>query len=43
VRQARKIMGVSGDMFYRYQEAKAIGGVGALPHKDCAARTWRMA
>lgn len=34
VSQACKIMGVSRDTFYRYQEAKATGGVEALLHKD---------
>lgn len=34
VSQACKIMGVSRDTFYRYQEAKANGGVEALLHKD---------
>jgi transposase InsO family protein len=34
VSQACKIMGVSRDTFYRYQEAKASGGVEALLHKD---------
>ena len=34
VSQACKIMGVSRDTFYRYQEAKAIGGVEALLQKD---------
>ena len=34
VSQACKIMGVSRDIFYRYQEAKAIGGVEALLQKD---------
>ncbi len=33
-RKACKIMGVSRDTFYRYQEAKASGGVEALLHKD---------
>lgn len=34
VSQACKIMGVSRDTFYRYQEAKASGGVEALLQKD---------
>src|SRR5690348_6562312 len=34
VSQACKIMGVSRDTFYRYQEAKASGGIEALLHKD---------
>lgn len=34
VSQACKIMGVSRDTFYRYQEAKANGGVEALLQKD---------
>lgn len=34
VSQACKIMGVSRDTFYRYQEARAAGGVEALLHKD---------
>ena len=34
VSQACKIMGVSRDTFYRYQEARATGGVEALLHKD---------
>jgi len=34
VSQACKIMGVSRDTFYRYQEAKDAGGVAALLHKD---------
>lgn len=34
VSQACKIMGVSRDTFYRYQEAKSSGGVEALLHKD---------
>ena len=34
VSQACKIMGVSRDTFYRYQEAKSTGGVAALLHKD---------
>ena len=34
VSQACKIMGVSRDTFYRYQEAKDSGGVAALLHKD---------
>ena len=34
VSQACKIMGVSRDIFYRYQEAKANGGVEALLQKD---------
>lgn len=34
VSQACKIMGVSRDTFYRYQEAKATGGVEALLQKD---------
>ena len=34
VSQACKIMGVSRDTFYRYQEAKATGGIEALLHKD---------
>jgi transposase InsO family protein len=34
VSQACKIMGVSRDTFYRYQEAKAVGGIAALLHKD---------
>ena len=34
VSQACKIMGVSRDTFYRYQEAKAVGGVEALLHKS---------
>lgn len=34
VSQACKIMGVSRDTFYRYQEAKATGGVEALLHKS---------
>lgn len=34
VSQACKIMGVSRDTFYRYQEAKATGGVEALLSKD---------
>ena len=34
VSRACKIMGVSRDTFYRYQEAKASGGVEALLHKD---------
>lgn len=34
VSQACKIMGVSRDTFYRYQEAKAAGGIEALLHKN---------
>ena len=34
VSQACKIMGVSRDTFYRYQEAKESGGIEALLHKD---------
>jgi transposase InsO family protein len=34
VSRACKIMGVSRDMFYRYQEAKAEGELDALLHKD---------
>lgn len=34
VSQACKIMGVSRDTFYRYQEAKTTGGIEALLHKD---------
>lgn len=34
VSQACKIMGVSRDTFYRYQEAKATGGVEALLQKN---------
>ncbi len=34
VSQACKIMGVSRDTFYRYQEAKDSGGMAALLHKD---------
>ena len=34
VSQACKIMGVSRDTFYRYQQAKDCGGVEALLHKD---------
>lgn len=34
ISQACKIMGVSRDTFYRYQEAKSTGGVEALLHKD---------
>jgi peroxiredoxin len=34
VSRACKIMGVSRDTFYRYQEAKAEGGLDALLHKD---------
>lgn len=34
VSQACKIMGVSRDTFYRYQDAKAQGGIEALLHKD---------
>lgn len=34
VSKACKIMGVSRDTFYRYQEAKATGGVEALLAKD---------
>lgn len=34
VSQACKIMGVSRDTFYRYQDAKAQGGVDALLQKD---------
>lgn len=34
VSQACKIMGVSRDTFYRYQEAKSSGGVEALLHKN---------
>lgn len=34
VSQACKIMGVSRDTFYRYQEARASGGIEALLHKD---------
>ncbi len=34
VSQACKIMGVSRDTFYRYQEARENGGVEALLHKD---------
>lgn len=34
VSQACKIMGVSRDTFYRYQDAKATGGVEALLHQD---------
>ena len=34
VSQACKIMGVSRDTFYRYQQAKAAGGVEALLQKD---------
>lgn len=34
VSQACKIMGVSRDTFYRYQQAKSSGGVEALLHKN---------
>lgn len=34
VSQACKIMGVSRDTFYRYQEAKSTGGIEALLHRD---------
>ena len=34
VSQACKIMGVSRDTFYRYQEVKATDGVEALPQKN---------
>lgn len=34
VSQACKVMGVSRDTFYRYQQAKESGGVEALLHKD---------
>jgi hypothetical protein len=34
VSQACKIMGVSRDTFYRYQEAKTQGGIEVLLHKD---------
>lgn len=42
VSQACKLMGVSRDTFYRYQEAKARGGLEALLHKDRAAPTSRI-
>ncbi len=34
VSQACKVMGVSRDTFYRYQQAKESGGIAALLHKD---------
>lgn len=34
VSQACRVMGVSRDTFYRYQEARQTGGVTALLHKD---------
>jgi len=34
VSQACRVMGVSRDTFYRYQEAKEQGGIDALLHKD---------
>lgn len=34
VSQACKVMGVSRDTFYRYQEARDQGGIDALLHKD---------
>ncbi|MDX1252901.1 MAG: helix-turn-helix domain-containing protein [Gammaproteobacteria bacterium] len=33
VPQVCKVMGVSRDTFYRYQEARACGRLDALPHK----------
>lgn len=34
ISQACKVMGVSRDTFYRYQQAKESGGIEALLHKD---------